>query len=323
MSKRDILVFYPARPKAMAQLEEAYTLHRLDEAADREASLAEHGPKCVGAVTNGHAALTRDDLEHLPNLEIVACSSAGFDTIDVDALKEAGIAFTNTSAALYDDVADTALMLTLATRRHLVAGHAHVTSGAWGRDGPYPLLSNIRGKRAGILGLGQIGDAIAARFLPLGLEIGYCNRRPKECPWTYFPTPTELAAWSDILVVVIPGGPETEALVGREVIEALGPEGTLINVARGTVVDEPEMIAALRDGRLGNAGLDVFLNEPNPDPELTALPNVSLYPHHASGTAETRDAMAQLVVDNLKAHFAGQPLLTPVFEVARTRAETV
>ena len=322
MSKRDVLVMYPARPRAMAQLEEAYTLHRMDLAEDKATFLASEGPKCTAIVTNGHASLTRDDIEHLPNVKIVACSSAGFDTIDADALQEAGITLTNTSAALYDDVADTALMLMLATRRHLIAGHAHVTSGDWGRDGPFPLLSSIRGKRAGILGLGQIGEAIAERYKPLGLEIGYCNRRPKESPFTYFPTPVALADWADILVVIIPGGPETEALVGREVIEALGPQGTLINVARGTVVDEPEMIAALKDGRLGSAGLDVYWNEPNPDPALTALGNVTLYPHHASGTVETRDAMAQLVVDNLAAHFAGQPLLTPVHDVAQPKVHS-
>lgn len=321
MSKRDILVLYPARPKAMAELEKTYTLHRLDEAEDKQAFLAEHGPKCVGVVTNGHAALSRDDLAHLPNIQIVACSSAGFDSIDVSALRESGIAFTNTSAALYDDVADTALMLILATRRQLIRAHNYVTSGDWGRDGPYPLLTSIRGKKAGILGLGQIGEAIAERFKPLGLEIGYCNRRRKDSPYTYFETPTALAEWSDIFVVIIPGGPDTKALVDREVIEALGEDGTLINVARGTVVDEPEMIAALKDGRLGSAGLDVFWNEPNPNPVLMSLPNVTLYPHHASGTVDTRDAMAQLVVDNLAAHFEGRPLLTPVFEVAPQRTQ--
>ena len=323
MRKRDILVMYPVRPKVMSQLEEAYTLHRLDEALDKRAFLVEHGPKCVGVVTNGHAALSQEDLVHLPNVEIVACSSAGFDTVDVDALQNVGIAFTNTSAALYDDVADTALMLTLATRRHLVAAQRYVTSGDWGRDGPYPLLTSIRGKKAGILGLGQIGEAIAERFKPLGLEIGYCNRRRKNSPYTYFETPAALAGWSDIFVVIIPGGPDTKALVDRQVIEALGADGTLINVARGSVVDEPEMIAALQDGRLGSAGLDVYWNEPNPDPALTSLPNVTLYPHHASGTVDTRDAMAQLVVDNLAAHFDGRPLLTPVFDVAPQRAQSV
>lgn len=322
MTKPDILVIYPTRANAMAKLEQSYTLHRLDEADDKTSFLAEHGPYCVGAVTNGHAALTRADLEHLPKLEIVACSSAGFDTIDTEALRARGIAFTNTSDALFDDVADTALMLTLAARRQLFAGHAHVVSGEWGRSGPYPLLSCIRGKRAGILGLGQIGRAIGARFEPLGLEIGYCTRRPRDAAYRYFDNAMALAEWADILVLAIPGGDDTIGLVGGPMLEALGPQGTLINIARGTIVDEPALIAALVSGKLGSAGLDVFLNEPDPDPALTALPNVTLYPHHASGTVETREAMAQLVVDNLAAHFAGRPLLTPVYDLPARGLQT-
>lgn len=312
MDKPDILVMYPARPKAMAQLEETYTLHRLDQAKNRAAFLAEYGPRCVGIVTNGHSALTRDDLEYLPNLQIVACSSAGFETIDVAALAERGIAFTNTSNALIDDVADAALMLTLACRRELINAHAYTASGDWGRKGMYPLLSSVRGKKAGIVGLGNIGKAIARRFEPLGLEIGYTARSAKQVLHRYFENVTQLADWSDILVVIVPGGPDTDGMINADVLKALGPTGTLINVARGSVVNEADLIEALSTGKLGSAGLDVFYNEPNPDPRLTGLPNVTLYPHHASGTVETRDAMAQLVVDNLAAHFQGEPLLTPV-----------
>lgn len=312
MTRPDVLVMYPARPKAMAQLEAAYTLHRYDEAADKAAFLAEVGPRCTAIATNGHAALTREHLAHLPALRIVACSSAGFEAIDVDALTERGVHFTNTSDALYDDVADTALMLTLAARRELIPAHAYVRSGDWGRKGMYPLLSTIRGKRAGIVGLGRIGQAIARRFEPLGLQIGYTARSEKAVPYAYHRDIAALAAWADILVLAVPGGAETENMVDRAVIEALGPTGTLVNIARGSVVDEPALVAALADGRLGSAALDVFRSEPEPDPALTALPNVVLYPHHASGTVETRDAMAQLVVDNLAAFFAGRPLLTPV-----------
>jgi lactate dehydrogenase-like 2-hydroxyacid dehydrogenase len=315
MSKPDVLVMFPARPGAMDQLAERYVLHRYDEAEDRAAFLADCGPRCRAIVTNGHASLTRAHLEHLPKLEIVACSSAGYENIDVAALTERGIRFTNTSAALLDDVADTALMLTLACRRHLVAAHEHVRSGAWGREGAYPLLSAIGGKRAGIVGMGHIGKAIARRFEPLGLEIGYIARSRKDLPHRYFDDLQALARWSDILVAIVPGGPETDKMIDAPVLEALGPGGTFVNVARGSVVDEAALIAALSSGRLGNAGLDVFANEPTPDPALTGLPNVTLYPHHASGTVETRDAMAQLVVDNLAAHFAGQPLPTPVNDV--------
>lgn len=313
--KRNILVMYPARPKAMAQLEATYTLHRYDLADDKAAFLAEHGPSCEGIVTNGHATLTREHLSHLPNLRIVCCSSAGFEPIDVEALKERGIWLTNSSVALCDDVADLALLLTLATRRALVPADTYVRSGNWGREGMYPLLSSMKGKRAGIAGIGTIGQAIAKRFEPMGLEIGYTARNPRALPWQYFQDVQSLAEWSDILVAIVPGGTATTAMFNSDVFAALGPNGTFINVARGSVVDEPALIDALRTGKLGNAGLDVYLNEPNPDPALTQLPNVTLYPHHASGTVETRDAMAQTVVDNLAAFFAGQSLLTPVFDL--------
>lgn len=312
MTTPEILVMQAPRPKAMAQLEAAYVLHRWDEAEDKAAFLAEVGPRCRGIATNGHVPLGAADLAHLPALEIVACSSAGFEAIDVGALAARGIAFTNSSAALLDDVADVALMLTLAARRELIPAHDYVRSGAWGREGMYPLLSSMRGKRAGIVGLGQIGSAIARRFEPMGLEIGYTARSAKPVGYHWLADPVSLAEWADILVLVVPGGPATEKLIGRAALDALGPAGTLVNVARGSVVDEPALVAALSEGRLGSAGLDVFWDEPTPDPALVALPNVVLYPHHASGTVETRDAMAQLVVDNLAAQFAGRPLLTPV-----------
>lgn len=320
MDKPDILVMYPARPKAMAQLEEHFTLHRYDEAEDKDAFLREHGPRCTGIATNGHAALTEADLEHLPQLKIVACSSAGFEAIDIDALRTRGIHFTNSSDALRDEVADVALMLTLAAWRQLIPAHDYVRSGDWGRKGPYPLLSCLRGKRAGIVGLGRIGQAIATRFEPLGLEIGYHTRSRKQVEHRYFDDLPALAEWSDILVAVVPGGPETEGMISGPVLKTLGPDGTFVNVARGSVVDEAAMIAALDSGDLGSAGLDVFLNEPAPDPALTALPNVTLYPHHASGTVETRDAMAQTVVDNLAAYYAGRPLLTPVYDLPDSKA---
>lgn len=312
MTRRDVLVMYPARPKAMAQLDAAYTLHRFDEAEDREAFVAEYGPLCEAVVTNGHTSLTREQLRHLPKVGIVACSSAGFETIDDVALRERGIALTNSSVALYDDVADAALMLTLAARRHLIAADHYVRSGAWGRDGMYPLVSSVRGKHAGIVGFGRIGQAIARRFEPLGLEIGYTARSRKTSPHAFFPDVLSLAHWADILVAILPGGAETEGVISKEVIEALGPQGTFVNVARGTVVDERALIEALRSGSLGSAALDVYLDEPHPDPALTTLPNVTLYPHHASGTVETRDAMAQTVVDNLAAYFAGRPLVSAV-----------
>ncbi|MCA8880054.1 MAG: 2-hydroxyacid dehydrogenase [Rhodobacteraceae bacterium] len=310
--KPDVLVLYPTRPKAMAALDAAYVLHRYDEAADKAAFLAEVGGRCRAIVTNGHAKLTRDMVDQLPELRLVACASAGYESIDVAALSERGIKLTTTSNALFDDVADTAVMLMLAARRDLVRAHAYVASGDWGRKGMYPLQSSISGKSVGIVGMGTIGKAIARRCAPMNVSIAYYARSDKGVPWRFEPDLERLARESDILIVVVPGGPETRNLIDARILAALGPRGTLINVARGSVVDETALIDALGSGALGSAGLDVFWNEPNPDPALTGLPNVILYPHHASGTEETRDAMAQLVVDNLAAFYADRPLLTPV-----------
>jgi lactate dehydrogenase-like 2-hydroxyacid dehydrogenase len=311
--KPDVLVLYPPPPAQMQALAAAYTLHRFDLAADKAALLADVGQNVQAIVTNGHASLDRVLISALPALKVVACASAGYETIDVAALTERGIKLTNTSDALYDDVADTALMLTLAARRNLIRGHDYVRSGDWAKNGMFPLQSAVRGKRLGIVGMGRIGQAIIARAQAVGLDIAYFSRTPKaDVALPFQPDLLALAAWADILIVIVAGGPGTKGLISDAVIRALGPQGTLVNVARGSVVDEAALIAALTDGGLGSAALDVFATEPGANPALTHLPNVTLYPHHASGTEETRAAMAQLVVDNLAAHFAGRPLLTAV-----------
>lgn len=313
--KPDVLVAYPLRPRQMEMLEKTYTVHRLDllKGEAREAMLAEVGPRCTAMVVNGHVAIDDAFLARLPALKIAACSSAGFDQMDVAAMTRRGITLTNTSDVLLDDVADMALLLMLAARRRLVVGDRYVRSGDWGRKGMMPLTTSTSGKKAGIVGLGRIGLAIARRCEALGLTIGYFGRSKKAGnDYAYFDDPVKLAAWADILIVATPGGAETEKLISADVLDALGPEGSLVNISRGTVVDEPALIRALQEGRIASAGLDVYLNEPNPDPAFAALDNVVLYPHHASGTEETRDRMAQLVIDNLAAFFAGKPLLTPV-----------
>lgn len=311
--KPDVLVAYPTRPRQMAQLEQDYTLYRLDLAADKPAMLAEVGPRCTAMVCNGHVSIDEAFLAQVPALKIVASSSVGYDTMDVAAMTRAGVRLTNTPDVLTDDVADTALMLLLAARRRLVQGDRHVRSGEWGRSGPMSLTRSTAGKSVGIVGLGRIGSAIARRCEALGLTVGYFGRREKPgVGYRYFADVVALAEWSDILIAATSGGAETRAIVSASALKALGPEGSFINIARGSVVDEPAMIAALKDGRLGSAGLDVFENEPDPDPAFRDLDNVVLYPHHASGTEETRDKMAQLVVDNLAAHFSGRALLTPV-----------
>lgn len=312
--KPDILVAYPLRPQFMQALEDSYTLHRLDLALpdQRDAVLAKAGPVCTAMVVNGHVTVDAALLDRLPALRLAACSSAGFDLMDVAELTRRGIVLTNTSDALVEEVANMAILLALAARRQLVQADAYVRSGAWGRQGMFPLTASTVGRRTGIVGLGNIGHAIATRCAALGHRVGYFGRRRKPVDFDFFDDLAALADWADILIVATPGGADTQGLISDRVIRALGPQGTLVSVARGTVVDEPALIAALRDGALGSAGLDVFLNEPHPDPALTALPNVVLYPHHASGTDQTRDRMAQMTLDNLAAFFARAPLLTPV-----------
>ncbi len=314
--KPDVLVAYPLRPAQMAELEETYVTHRLDlarDAAERDAVLAQAGPLCRAMVVNGHVTVDAALLDRLPALRLAACSSAGFDLMDVGEMTRRGITLTNTSDALVDEVANMAVLLMLAARRELPRGDAYVRSGDWGRKGMLPLTASTAGKRVGIVGLGNIGLAIARRFEALGSSIGYFGRgRKPGVDYPFFADLVGMATWADVLILATPGGAGTEGLISAPVISALGPEGTLVNVARGTVVDEPALIDALRTGRLGSAGLDVYLDEPTPDPAFATLGNVVLYPHHSSGTVETRDRMARMTLDNLAAFYAGEPLLTAV-----------
>ncbi|WP_111560067.1 2-hydroxyacid dehydrogenase [Paracoccus sediminilitoris] len=313
--KPDVLVMTQIREPAMSLLAEAYALHRYDLLdADGQADLLARTRRSIRAVvTNGHTPLTTDTIAALPKLEIVASVSAGVESIDIHALSDRGIPLTNSSPALLDDVADMAILLTLAARRDLVRAHNYTASGEWGRSGMYPLQSRTAGKRMGIVGMGHVGQAIARRAEASNIQIAYGGRRPKpELPWPFQRDLVQLARDSDILVAALAGGPDTKGVISRDVLSALGPQGTFVNVARGSVVDEEALIDLLSSGRLGNAGLDVYLNEPRPDVRLTNLQNVILSPHHASGTVETRDAMAMLVVQNLAAHFAGEELLTRV-----------
>ncbi|MCX7889576.1 MAG: 2-hydroxyacid dehydrogenase [Rhodobacteraceae bacterium] len=265
-------------------------------------------------VTGGERPLGRAELDLFPRLRLVATMSVGTDAIDLDHCRARGIAVTNTPGVLTEDVADAALMLALAARRGLIAGHDLVRSGRWAAEGPLPLMPTMTGARVGILGMGRIGQAIARRMQALGAEPGYHARSERPgLGMPFFADPVALADWAEILVVAVPGGGQTRGLVSAAVIAALGPEGTLVNVARGSVVDEAALVAALREGRLHSAGLDVFLNEPAPDAALTGLPNVVLYPHHGSGTVRARDAMADLVFRNVAAFLAGRPLVTPLW----------
>jgi lactate dehydrogenase-like 2-hydroxyacid dehydrogenase len=267
----------------------------------------------VRALTGpGNGRFPGDLIRALPNLELIAVVGVGYDGVDVAAARERSVAVTNTPDVLTEDVADIALALMLNVSRELCRAHNYVIAGEWER-GEYPLTRNLGGKTCGIVGLGRIGKAIARRALASRMRVAYHGRsRQSDVDFPYYPSVTVLAAASDFLVLSAPGGEATRNLVGAAVLNALGADGVFINVARGSLVDEPALISALRDRRIRAAGLDVFPAEPRVAAELRALTNVVLLPHVGSATEETRRAMGALAMDNLDAHFAGRPLLTRV-----------
>ena len=248
----------------------------------------------------------------MPNLEIISCYGVGTDAIDLIAARKRNIPVTNTPDVLTGDVADLAVGLTLSLLRRIPAADAYVRSGAWVR-GNMDLVTRLYGKRVGGVGFGRIGTTVAKRLSGFDVEIGYFDVAARsDVSHSYFNDLVALAEWSDVLIVTLAGLPSTQKLVSARVFAALGPEGYFVNVSRGSVVDEPALVDALKDRRIAGAALDVFWNEPKIDPRFLTFDNVVLQPHHASGTVETRKAMGQLVRDNLAAHFAGRPLLTPV-----------
>jgi D-3-phosphoglycerate dehydrogenase len=312
MDKPDLLLLGPYNEPEMDLLAERFTVHRLWETADPDALLARLAPGLRAVATKGELGASAALMERLPALEIVACYGVGVDAIDLGHARARGIRVSNTPDVLTEDVADMAWALLLATARRIPAGDAHVRGGAWA-EGPMAMTTRIWGKRLGIVGLGRIGSAVARRAEGFGMAVAYSGRGLREdAPHDWHPDPASLAAASDMLVVCASGGPGTKGLVGKDAIAALGPEGILVNVSRGTVVDEAALLDALETGGIAAAGLDVFQNEPRIDPRFLALENVVLQPHNSSGTRETRMAMASLVVENLLAHFAGGPLPTPV-----------
>jgi lactate dehydrogenase-like 2-hydroxyacid dehydrogenase len=263
--------------------------------------------------TEANRGADRALIAALPQLEVISIFGVGTDLVDLAAARERNVPVTNTPGILTDEVADLAIGLMLASARQIPFADRYVRDGSWAKKGPIPLGRSVGGKTMGVLGLGGIGRAIADRGAAFRMRVIYGGpRRKANAPYEYVADPVELARQSDYLMVACKGGPETRHLVSAAVIDALGPQGTLVNVARGSVVDEPALIAALAAGRLGHAALDVFESEPNPSPALLALPNVMVQPHHGSATVETRTAIGQLMIDNLSAHFAGRPLLTPV-----------
>ncbi len=288
-----------------------YTVHRFWEISDKEAFLKEYGPLIRGIGTRGDLGASRALIEQLPNLEIIACYGVGTDAIDLDAAKARNIAVTNTPDVLTGDVADLAIGLALATCRRIPAGDNHVREGHW-PSGPLPLVNRFHGKKLGICGFGRIGKTVARRAFGFDMDIGYFDIQKSDDQYRFFSNLEDLAQWSEILIVTLAGGPSTHNLINKKVLHALGPNGFLINVSRGSTVDEAALLEALRTKAIAGAALDVFMNEPNINSEFMTLPNIVLQPHHASGTIETRKEMGQLVRDNLDAHFASRPLLTQV-----------
>jgi lactate dehydrogenase-like 2-hydroxyacid dehydrogenase len=305
----DILQTGKLHATCEAALAERYTVHKLHEAADKDAFLAEIAPRIRAHAGSGVQA---DLIAKLPKLEIIAGFGVGTDNIDLAAAKAAGVRVTNTPDVLNDAVAELTIGMMIALARRIPQGDRFVRDGKW-LKGNLGLFSELTGKTVGILGLGRIGKEIAVRAQAMKMRVVYHGRhRQENQPYIYYDKLVDMARDADWLILIAPGGKGTDRIVSRAVLGALGPKGILVNVARGTLVDEPAMVDLLVNGGLGGAALDVFENEPQVPEALFALDNVVLAPHQGSATRQTRDAMGATVVANLDAHFAGEPLISPV-----------
>jgi lactate dehydrogenase-like 2-hydroxyacid dehydrogenase len=290
-------------------LAERFTVHKLHEAADREALLTEIGPSIRG-IAGGNVGATL--MDRLPKLEIIANFGVGYDSVDTAAARARNIRVTNTPSVLNDAVAEITIGLMIALARRLPQADRYVREGKW-VQGDFPLQSELTGRTLGIVGLGRIGKEVATRAQAMKMRVVYHGRtRQPRAPYIYYSSLLDMARDADWLLLIAPGGRETDKIVGREVLTALGPKGMLVNMGRGSLVDEPVLVEMLASGALGGAALDVFADEPRVPEALFGLDNVVLSPHQGSGTAETRNGMGRMLVDNLIAHFAGEPLLSPV-----------
>jgi lactate dehydrogenase-like 2-hydroxyacid dehydrogenase len=311
----DVVLTGPLPGSTADGLDKVFRVYRPFASADQEKKLEAAAAHIRGVAAGAsHEPLNDAFFDHFPKLEILASCGVGYDHIDAKAAARRGIIVTNTPDVLTEEVADTAIGLLIATVRQLPQADAYVRAGKW-LEKPFPFTDTLRGKTMGIAGLGRIGKAIAKRAEAFGLGIAYHSRSPqKGVPYPYYPTLVGMAEAVDILMVITPGGAATKHLINAEILEALGETGVLINMSRGSVVDEKALIAALKAGKIASAGLDVFEHEPKVPGELIAMPNVVLLPHVGSASVHTRNAMGNLVVDNLKAWFAGKAPLTPVAE---------
>ena len=312
-SKAEILVWGPMHASLTQNLARDFTVHNRWEIKDLDAWLASSGDKIRGIVTSGVMGTDNALLERLPNLEVISSFGVGYDAVDTAYIASRGIQLSNTPDVLNNAVADTALALLLCVSRKVSEAERFVRAGKW-TTGKFPLGRDLTGKTCGIVGLGKIGKTIAKRAAAFDMNIAYFRRGQPypEVSYTHYADLDELAKASDYLVVIVPGGPDTEKLINAQVLKALGSDSYLINVARGSVVDEKALIAALQAGEIAGAGLDVFEDEPNVPAELLSMDQVVLTPHIGSGTHETRQAMADLVFANISGYFGEGKLVTPV-----------
>lgn len=308
----ELLVLCKLTNHMRSRLGEAFEFVELHNVADDW--LPQNGNTVRFILTDGHLGVPGNVLEQLPNAEIISSHGVGYDGIDTDAATSRGIPVCHTPGVLDEEVATTTLMLYLACWRNLEAEMANARTGRWAVDGALPLARSADRRTIGILGLGRIGKAIARKLAPFAPTILYCGRTKQDVPFTHYDNVEAMAMDCDTLISVVPGGAATHHLINGAVMEAIGPDGFLINVGRGSVVDEAALIRALESGRLGGAGLDVFEDEPHIPDALRAMPNVVVTPHIGSATVETRQAMGDLAIDNLLAWKQGQPLLSTIPE---------
>lgn len=307
----NILIPGPIKASVHEALDQAFTVHRLWEADDRAAKLAEVGPHIQGIATMGKCDATL--MEACPNLQIVSSFGVGYDGVDVAHAKAKDIRVTNTPDVLNDAVAEMTFALMISLCRRIPQAERYLKAGRWVSEGDHPFTGELTGATVGVLGLGRIGKEFAARCQAFKMRVVYHGRNEQPfLPYAYYADLEAMARDVDWLVCIAPGGPGTKGIISRKVLEALGPEGALVSIGRGTSVDQGAMVEMLQSGALGGAALDVFEDEPNVPEALFALDNVVLSPHQGSATHKTRWAMGDLVVRNLKAHFAGEPLISPV-----------
>jgi len=311
----DIIITAPLPPFLHDPLKADYRCHDYVAAADRPAFLAQVGGIVRGLVQGGGTATPTALLDALPKLEIISVFGVGYDGVPVDYCRARGLKVTNTPDVLTDDVADVAVGLIMMTGRGFVRLSRFAQAGGWLKQGP-ELTTKLGGRTVGILGLGRIGKAIALRVTAMGMQVAYTGRQPQDVPYRFIADLESLAAAAEFLVVACPGGVATKNIVNAEVLAALGKKGTIVNIARGSIIDEHALVKALADGTIKAAGLDVFADEPNIPPALLAMDNVVLLPHVGSATHETRKAMGDLCKANLDAWFAGKPLPTLIPELA-------